>query len=555
MDTFARGLKQFRSLPSGDKIPVLLAGKETFLRLPDGDFDSILDEDALKQRVSNVSGNLGLKRLDNWIGALSDIITGVALTPDGMPGRISFPIFPFRAANKINLKPIQYVERDSLKVSSFIQYFGMFKHFHGQQKPRVVFSAEDIPEAESFFADIGDSIDLYRIFPDGLKTVSCDFSTFSKESYFDYLTYGSAQKAAAVKCTFPEIRDDFGDQQSAIVRNYFSAMAKQMLNPAFSSEASANISEILKYLDRLTVGASKEQFDFLISAKIQTLLLRILVDDDDQDALYEAITLSKAISSENYQAKCLRFVNQIAGVSSYAIDQLENCVETILNISRKEAFNPTHTLEYYAAQQNLFITRLFNRKPSISTSQAVDCLEAAIEYNKYFNELGMLANSVGLSFLCTGNSALAAEYLNDAAEYSADRLTNLNIQVNSAIAMHLQGGGFSDEKILMIFNEYRDLPLGSKSQYHAAMMFGNLWRLAHSTEIKSLVTKEAKKRKFISKSQSGDEIIPELKKRGFLFMHKSAFAGEYGRFLDHSGFMPAFHFNWSTPVSGSVHID
>ncbi len=551
MNALARGIKQFTSVPVGDKIPVLLANPSIFANLVDGGFESILDQEGLQRQIDNVSDKLGLKKIDNWIGALSEVFTGVILTPDGFPGKISIPIFPFRAANKINLKPIQYVERDALKVESFLQYFGMFKHFHGAQKLRVIFSAENIQEAEGFFSNIQDSIDLYRIFPDGLKSISSDINNVETTRYFDYLLHGSCQQASQVDCEYPALSSDFECQRQAIIKNYFAAMAKQMQSRAFSAQASQDIATCISHIDQLIVQAETENINFLIAAKIQFLLLRILVEDDDKDGLYEAITLSRAIQNRQYESKCLRFSNQIAGVSSYAIDQLEQSIKSIARLSRSEAFNPVHMLEFYAASQNLFITRLFNRKPSIDTGEAVNCLAAAEEQDPYFNELGMLANSVGMSFLCQGSTSQAIDYFIKAVSYSADHLTHLNIKMNLAIAHQIQGNSASETQLEMLFNEYRQIELGPKSQYHAAMMFGNLWRITKSRDLRIEIEKESAKRKFITQTESGHQIISHLKKRGFLFMRDSSFTGEYGRFLENSGLMPAFHFNWSTPVVGA----
>ena len=243
-----------------------------------------------------------------------------------------------------------------------------------------------------------------------------------------------------------------------------------------------------------------EWVDFLIAAKIQFLLLRVLVNDDDSDALYEAITLSRAVENQQYERKCLRFANQISGVSSYAIDQLENSISSIAELATTEAFNPVHMLEYYAASQNLFITRLFNRKPMIDTGEAVACLAAAEDQDTYFNELGMLANSVGMSYLCSGNTDQAVDYFVRSAGYAADRLTNLNIQMNLAIARHMQGSPMSDTQLTVLFEHYRKLDLGANSQYHAAMMFGNLWRLTKERELKAEIVRESVKRKFIQRA-------------------------------------------------------
>ena len=551
MDALARGIKQFTSVPAGDKIPVLLANPSILQNLGDGCFDNILDEEALQRQINAVGSKLGLKKLDNWIGALSEVFTGIILTPDGVPGKISIPIFPFRAANKINLKPIQYVERDALKVESFLQYFGMFKHFHNEQKLRVVFSTQSVQDAEAFFSNIQDSIDLYRIFPDGLKLISSDVHSVETTRYFSYLVHGSSQQASQIDCEYPVIGSDFECQRRAIIKNYFAAMAKQMQNNGFSAQASQDIAANITHIDQLIFQEKTEDTKFLIAAKIQFLLLKILVDDDDKESLYDAITLSCAIENSQYESKCLRFSNQIAGVSSYAIDQLERSIKSIAKLSQAEAFNPVHMLELYAASQNLFITRLFNRKPSIDTGEAVDCLAAAEEQDPYFNELGMLANSVGMSFLCHGSSNQAIDYFAKAASYSADRLTHLNIQMNLAIARQIEGASVSENRLEMLFNEYRQVELGPKSQYHAAMMFGNLWQITKSRDLKIEIEQESRKRKFITQTQSGDQIIPHLRKRGFLFMQESSFVGEYGRFLDNSGFMPAFHFNWSTPVVGA----
>jgi hypothetical protein len=554
MDALARHLSQFLSLPAGEKIQVLLVGSTAYEHLQGASYQVVPDEATLSSHADALAKRLGTMRVDSWIATISDIVSGLVITPDGFPGRVSFPIFPLRSANKEHVKPIQYLERDKLRVETFLRYFGLFKKIPTDLRPRIVFASPNLAEAEQFFAEIHDTVDLYRIFPDGLERVKSGSAPDGKRFFFDYLKNGSTRSTAKLACIYPDEEERFEVKRSALIKNYFIAMAKQMDNPAFSTSASRDIRKSLRYLDGLILKGRSNEIDFLLSAKIQLLLLRILVDDDDKDALYESITLSKAIENQRYETKCLRFINQTAGVSSYAIDQLNHAVGGIHALSRDDAFNPIHLLEYYAASQNLFVTRLFNQRKLVDAMEADDCLQSAEDQCKYFNELGMLANAAGLSYLCSGMMQKAEETFRKAASYSSDRLTNLNIMINLLISRKLLGAEPPQQQLAMIFHEYKTFELRRKSQYHAAMAFGNLWHLTSDGALRRSIEDESRLRGFISNAETGGAILPKLRSRGFLFMKEHAFGGPYGDFVDHSGFMPAFHFNWSTPVTGLTGI-
>jgi hypothetical protein len=135
---------------------VLLCGSSVFDVLSATEFDSISDEPSLGRHVEALSKRLGTLWLDKCIGAFSDFVTGAAITPDGMPGRISFPIFPFRAANNEILRRIRCVARDRLEATTFAKFFGLFKKLPDSLRPGVLFVCDDQTESIIFFRDIGE---------------------------------------------------------------------------------------------------------------------------------------------------------------------------------------------------------------------------------------------------------------------------------------------------------------------------------------------------------------------------------------------------------------
>lgn len=549
MNWFTQGLGQFRSLPPNDKIPVLLCGPAALTHLLPSEFDTILDETGLKSQIDVLSRRLGTLWLDRCVGAISDFVTGVAITPQGFPGRISFPIFPFRSANNEAVRKIQCVARDKIEPTTFARFFGLFKKLPAYLRPRVLFLNDDQADSIPFFEPIRDLVDLFEVLPDRLARVRLKNSENRVGNYFDLFAAGSFAVTANQKLEFPNSREDASEIKRHIVTNYHICMAQQHDSEAFSVEARRNINELLHKIDYYLLYSDKSDTEFLIAAKIQSLLLRILIEDDSSQSLYEAISLSKAVENLAYEQKCLRFSNQIAGVSSYALDCLKRSADAIARICDEEPYNPLHRLEYFAVMQNLFITRLFNRKNIVDVGEAVSCLEFATEQYRYFDELSMLANSVGASYLVLGNLTEADRYLELASSYSADRLTHLNIRINHLICRYLLGSRASTEMISAIFDEYKGLPFATESAYHAAMAFGNLWRLASDKDLKHEIANTARQRNFILPDQDGSAIIRALKERGFLFMNSSSFTGPFGAIVDHSGLMPAFHFNWSTPVA------
>jgi hypothetical protein len=549
MDWLRRGLTQFRTVSARDKVPVLLCSRSVLDLLVPGEFDSIPDEVSLAQQVQIISKKIGTLWLDKWLATISDIVSGASITPAGFSGRISFPIFPFRTANNQIIRRIQYVDRDKLNPKTFARFFGLFKKLPDSLRPRVLFVGENRTENAHFFDDIADLVDLYEVFPERLSRVQLQTVSDGKKDYFDYLGSGSFAAASNQSLEFPAANEDASVIRQHVIKNYHICMAQQHDSAAFSIPASANIGNLLRNIDQYLLYSEKKNTEFLISAKIQSLLLKILIDDDDSDSLYQAISLSKAVENLAYEQKCLRFSNQIAGVSSYALECLRQSADAISEICQHEPYNQLQRLEYFAVMQNIFITRLFNRKNLIDVGEAVTCLQFAEDQYRYFDELAMLANSVGLSFLAIGNTNGAEEYFRLASTYSADRLTHLNIRINHLISRYLSGEVPANEVISVIFEEYRTLPFGDESAYHATMAFGNLWRLAQDKNLKRKITRAAIERRFIHRDQDGSAIIPALKSRGFLFMKTASFTGAFGSLIEHSGFMPAFHFNWSTPVA------
>ncbi len=540
MDWFRRGLTQFRSVSGRDRIPVLLCGASAVEFLSPTEFESIPNQTSLASQVDNLSRRLGTLWVDKCIAAASDLLSGIAVTPEGFPGRVSFPIFPFRSANKEVIKRLQCVTRDQVESKTFARFFGLFRKLPDSLRPRVLFLNDSQPDSVRFFQPIRDIVDLYEIFPDRLSPVPLNNSHNHRENYFDFLSAGSFSVSSDQPLIFPDSKEDIHTIQKKIVSNYHVCMSQQHDSDAFSSVGRKNVNELLWHIDHYLLHSSRENTDFLISAKIQSLLLKILIEDNSSHSLYEAISLSKAVENTAYEQKCLRFSNQIAGVSSYALDCLRQSAEALAHISQNESFNPLHRLEYFAVMQNIFITRLFGRKNVVDAGEAVSCLEFATEQHRYFDELSMLANSVGLSFLVSGNLNEADKYLQLATTYGADRLTHLNIRINHFICRYFNGDRPSNELLSSIFDEYRTLPFEQESGYHAAMAFGNLWRLSSEKSLKSKITRAAKERGFLNAGQDGDKIISALKRRGFLFMNESSFVGPFGALVDHAGFMPPF---------------
>lgn len=549
MDWFRQGLAQFQTVPAADRIPVLLCGSSALEALKPTEYDSILDQSDLSRQVETLSRRLGTLWLDKCIAAISDLIAGVAIVPEGMGGRISFPIFPFRTANKEIVRRIQCISRDRIESATFAKFFGLFKKLPEIARPRVLFLNGDQVESANFFRDIDDLVDLYEVLPGRLSRVRPGEPVVHRKNYFDFLAAGSFTVASDQKLEFADAQAGAHVIQKTLVANYHVCMAQQRNSAAFSAQARHNVNELIRHVDHYLLHADKVITEFLISAKIQILLLKLLIEDDASQPLYEAISLSKAVENLAYEQKCLRFSNQIAGVSSYALDCLRQSSEALARVSEEENFNPLHRLEYFAVMQNIFITRLFNRKNIVDIGEAENCLEFATDRYRYFDELAMLANSVGLSCLVIGDLKQADKYLQLASTYGADRLTLLNIRINHLICHRLAGSAPSNDILFNIFNEYVTLPFEVESAYHAAMAFGNLWQLASDKGLKARITRLSKERGFIRADQHGSAIIPALKEKGFLFMKTGSFTGPYGALLEHSGFMPAFHFNWSTPVA------
>jgi hypothetical protein len=549
MDWLRQALAQFRAIPSQDKVPVLLCNRSVLNHLASEEFDAIPDELTMGERVQAISQSIGTLWIDKLLGAISDVVSGVVVTPDGVPGRISFPIFPFRTANNEIVRSVQCIDRDRLSSKTFVKYFGLFKKLPDNRRPRVLFMSDDTRASARFFASMADMFNVYEAFPERLVHLNL-LDDGDENDYFEYFASGSFAVASNQSIEFPEPHADESLIRQQVIKNYHICMAQQHESSAFSLSASANIQNLIRHLDRYLLSTRDPQpTDFLLSAKIQCLLLKILIDDDDGESLYQAIALSKAVGKTAYVQKCLRFSNQIAGVSSYALECLAQSASAITELCEREGYQQIHRLEYFAVMQNIFITRIFNRKNMVDVGEPVDCLEFATAQYRYFDELAMLANSVGLSYLVTGNLKEAEAYLGRACTYSADRVTHLNIRINHLISRLLAGDMPARETVSLIFEEYRHLPFGAGSGYHAAMSFGNLWKLTKSKDLRKQISREAILRNFINSDQDGDAIIPMLRRRGFLFMKDSTFTGPFGSLLDHSGFMPAFHFNWSTPVA------
>jgi hypothetical protein len=549
MDWLQRGLTQFRTLSIRDKVPVLLCSPAILDLLGPGEFDSIPDQLTLTRQIDLLSKRLGTLWLDKWLAAVSDIVSGIVVTPSGFPGRVTFPIFPFRTANNEILHRIQCVDRDRLDPRSFAKFFGLFRKLPESLRPRVLFMSKDRMESTTFFENIEDLVEVYEAFPSHLARVRVGGTTTTGRDYFGYLASGSFRCTSTQSMEKAEPEQESAEIRQKIIRNYHICMAQQRDSAAFSAVARENIRALLQSIDKCILYGAKHNSNFLIASKIQSLLLKIVIDDDDSESLYQAMALSRAVENLQYEQKCFRFVNQIAGVSSYALDCLKQSAAAIADICEREPYQQVHRLEYFAVMQNTFITRLFNRRSVIDTGEAASCLEFATDQFRYFDELAMLANSIGLSFLATDNYKDATRYFSLASTYSADRLTHLNIRINELISHTLGGDIPSSDDVSRIFDEYLTLPFGDESAYHAAMAFGNLWKLARDKRLQRRIAKAAADRGFIKSQQDGAAIIPDLQSRGFLFMSASSFSGAFGSLMERSGFMPAFHFNWSTPVA------
>ena len=191
MEWLARGLAQFQNVPANDKIPVLLSSPDTLQYLADGSFASIPDETVLRSHIDSISSRLGMFKFSRWVGAVTSAMSGPVLTPDGFPGQITFPIFPFKSANNELVRPIQFLERDAINVESFVEYFGLFSNIPSNTKPRVIFSDTKSKVPVGFFSRIHNFVDLYQIYPEGLQSISPPKTENAEERKFDLLSHGA----------------------------------------------------------------------------------------------------------------------------------------------------------------------------------------------------------------------------------------------------------------------------------------------------------------------------------------------------------------------------